>query len=443
MNQRTIFTSATVYDGRNPRQSNMTVVVEDGRIVSIEKGAIPPAGGQRIDLGGKAILPGMTVGHWHGEFAGIGPPTFSHGRGGTFLGTEQPPAILALQAATAMRAALMSGVMRVVSAACSNNLDAQMKLAVDSGLIDGPHVIACSRHIVTTGDYEDRGQWWKPGVVAQDGIRRVGTNVFADGVTNIARAVREEILFGAEIIKILPNGGHGFEWTPTYRGLSSAELRCVVETAHERDKRVRAHVTTKESILECIEVGVDIIDHGDFLDEECIEAMVRHGTFYIPSILFTKLFTGAGQGLKPELSKPGDRAWVNLLEMLPKANAAGVKMVPGDDYGGQGMGHALGVYARELQVYVDDFGIPAQDVIRWCTANGAELAALDDQTGTIEPGKAADLIVVDGDPALNIGLLTDPGRYLKAIVQKGRFVKDELGASTPVARDRASGAVRL
>jgi imidazolonepropionase-like amidohydrolase len=434
MNQRTSFTSATVYDGRNPRQSNMTVLVEDGRIARVDKGAAT-TGGRRIDLGGKTILPGMTVGHWHGEFADIGPPTFSHGRGGTFLGTEQPPAILALQAAKAMRTALMSGIMRVVSGACSNNLDAQMKLAVDSGLIEGPHVTACSRHVVTTADYEDRGHWWKPGALAQDGIRRIGANVFADGVANIARAVREEILFGAEIIKILPNGGHGFDWTPTYRGLSSAELRSVVDTAHERDKRVRAHVTTKESILECVEAGVDIIDHGDFLDEECIDAMVKHGTFYIPSMLFTKLFSRAGQGLQPELSKSGDRAWVNLMEMLPKANSAGVRIVPGDDYGSQGMAHALGVYACELQVYVDDVGIPATDVIRWCTANGAELANLGDQTGTIEPGKAADFIVVDGDPGLNIGLLTDPGRYLKAIVQKGRFLKDELGASSPEGRD--------
>jgi imidazolonepropionase-like amidohydrolase len=426
MGERTIFTSATLYDGRETKQTGMTVVIEDGRITGVDKTG-GPAEGRKVDLGGGTIMPGMTVGHWHGEFVDIGPPTFSSGRGGTFLGTERPPAILALQAANALRIALQSGVMRVVSGSCSNNIDAQMKMAVEMGLVEGPHITPCSRHVVTTSDYEDRGQWWRSAAPVKDGIRRIGGNVFADGVPDIMKAVREEILFGAEVIKILPNNGHGFEWTPTYRGLSSAELRAVVEAAHERDKRVRAHLTTKESILECIEIGVDIVDHGDFIDEECIEAMVKHGTYFVPSLMFAKMVCYAGQGRKPDPANHGDRAWLNMIDMLPKANAAGVKMVPGDDYGAQGMQHAPGVYARELQIYVEDFGIAAEDVIRWTTANGAEMALLGQQTGTIEPGKSADLIIVDGDPGADISLLTDTAN-LKAIIYQGRFVKDELAA---------------
>lgn len=426
MGERTIFTSATLYDGRGAKQTGMTVIVEGGRILGVDRSG-GPAQGRKVDLGGRTIMPGMTVGHWHGEFVDIGPPTFSAGRGGIFLGTEQPPAILALQAANAMRIALQSGVMRVVSGSCSNNIDVQMKMAVNMGLVEGPHMTPCSRHVVTTGDYEDRGQWWRSPAPAKDGIRRIGGNVFADGIPDMTKAVREEILFGAEVIKILPNNGHGFEYSPTYRGLSSAELRAVVETAHERDKRVRAHLTTKESILECIEVGVDIVDHGDFIDEECIDAMVKHGTFFVPSLLFAKMVSAAGQGRVPDPQNPGDRAWLNMLEMLPKANAAGVKMVPGDDYGAQGMLHAPGVYARELQVYVEDFGIPAVDVIRWTTSNGAELSLMGQETGTIEPGKSADFIVLDGDPGADISLLTNTAN-LKAIVYQGRFVKDELAS---------------
>jgi imidazolonepropionase-like amidohydrolase len=441
MSDRTVFTSATLYDGRKGRQQGMTVVIENGRIARIDSGTPPQVGGRRIDLAGKTLMPGMSVGHWHGEFLEIGPPEFGDKtRSGWYLGTEKPPAVLALQAAAAMKTALYSGVMRVVSASCSNNLDIQMKMALDSGLIEGPHLTPCSRHVITTGDGEDRGLWWRTPAPVKDGVRRYGHNVIVDGVPDIIKAVREEISFGADIIKILPNGGHGFDWTPTYRGLLPDELRAVVQTAHDRDKRVRAHVTTRESILECIDAGVDILDHCDYMDDECVEAMVKRGTFYVPTALIAKLVCSAGQGQPLDQSKSGDRAWANLLKMLPRANQAGVKIVPGDDYGSKGLPHELGGYARELEMYVKEFGIPVEDVIRWTTANGAEMSLLGDETGTIEVGKAADLIVVNGDPAGDIGILTDPVRNLKAIIQNGRFVKDDLVATEGSTAPRSVAA---
>src|SRR3546814_12027319 len=97
--------------------------------------------------------------------------------------------------------------------------------------------------------------------------------------------------------------------------------------------------------------------------------MVKHGTYFVPSLMFAKMVCGAGQGREPDPADAGDRAWLNMIDMLPKANAAGVKIVPGDDYGAQGMLHEPGVYAREVPIYVEDFGIPAESVIRWTTAN--------------------------------------------------------------------------
>lgn len=425
--EKTTFNSVILYDGRNHRQNDMSVVVNGTKILRVEKTAtLGPQQGRSIDLAGKCMMPGMTVGHWHGEYKDIGPPTFSSGRGGTFLGTEKPPAILALQAAGAMSTALLSGVTQLISGGCSNNLDSQMKMAVETGLVEGPAIVPCSRHVTTTGDFEDRGQWWRSVQPFNDGLRRLGANVFADGVDQIIKAVREEIVLGAEIIKLLPNGGHGFKWTHAYRGLNSAELRAAVNAAHERNVRVRAHLTTTASILECIEAGVDILDHCDYLDEECIEAMVERGTFFVPSAMFAKLVSPAARGARPDSNNSADIAWMNLVEMLPKAHKAGVKIVPGDDYGAQGMLHEPGVYARELQIYVDDFGISSEDVIRWATLNGAAMALRDDETGSIEAGKAADLLIMDGDPGSNIGMLTDPARYLVAIVKDGHFVKDQL-----------------
>jgi imidazolonepropionase-like amidohydrolase len=284
--------------------------------------------------------------------------------------------------------------------------------------------------VVTTGDYEDRGHWWKTDPHGpNNGIRRVGGNVFADGVPELKKAVRQEILRGAQIIKIIPTGGHGVGDTPGYRGLSREEMAAVIETAHERGARVRAHVASEAGILECVGAGVDIIDHADELSDRCIEAMVKAGSFWVPSMLFSKVISYAGQGAERRPGRVPDEIWDTLAGKLQKANAAGVKIVPGDDFGGQGMEHGLGVYGRELEIYVREMGIPALDVLRWATFNGAQMSLDDQDYGSIEAGKVADLVVVDGDPAKDIGLLLDPQRTLAAIMLAGRFVKNELDAS--------------
>ena len=204
---------------------------------------------------------------------------------------------------------------------------------------------------MTTADHEDRGVWWRPPPVAEDGVRRVGHNVFADGPEAMVRAVRQEICRGAEIIKLVPSGGHGYHWSSQYRGLSRSELEAAVTAAHERDARVRAHTSTREVILECLDAGVDIIDHGDYIDDECIGRMVDQGTFFCPSLLFTKLVSHDGSPDHNDADQH-DRAWSNLKTLLKRANDAGVVIVPGDDYGAMGMEHAEGIYAKELAVYV-------------------------------------------------------------------------------------------
>lgn len=438
---RTVFTGARLFDGTGAVREGMTIAVEGDRIVAVSPDGSGPSGGRVIDLAGRTLMPGMTVGHWHGEYVSIGPPTFFAGRSGTFLGTEKPPAILVLQAAAALRNALLSGVTRVVSGACANDVDAQLQLALESGVIDGARITPCSRHVVTTGDGEDRGLWYQHEEKYIDGVRRVGANVFVDGPDQVAKAVRQEIMRGAEIIKILPSGGHGFHYDEKERNLSRAELRAAIETAHDRGKRVRAHVTGKAMIMECLELGLDIVDHGDFLDEEVIERMVANGTYFIPSMAFSKMMTGFATGEPSPTIDPILEAWSNMKVMLPKANAAGVKLVPGDDYGSLGMEHEPGIYATELEVYVKDFAIPPADVLMWATKNGAELALEGSETGTIEVGKRADLIVVNGDPVADISVLVDPERNLDAVMTGGRFFKDRLEGNVDCA-ERQRLAVR-
>jgi imidazolonepropionase-like amidohydrolase len=206
--------------------------------------------------------------------------------------------------------------------------------------------------------------------------------------------------------------------------MTEAELRAAVDAAHGRGKLIRGHIANKRGILMAVDAGIDVIDHGDDMDSECIERMVEAGTFVAPSICWPTSFLqktgvdlGLAEGMRADLEQ--------TRAVLPEANAAGVKFVLGDDYGAIGFEH--GRYAEELAVYVRDAGIAPLEVLRWATRHGAELMQMGDQLGTIEEGKLADLLVVDGDPVDDIGILQDRERLL-AIVKGGEFVKDSLPA---------------
>ena len=178
--------------------------------------------------------------------------------------------------------------------------------------------------------------------------------------------------------------------------------------------------------MESVAAGVDVIDHADRMDAECIEAFLKAGSFVVPSMYYpTRVLeeaskSGAGdqpgmQGLKRDLE--------HMASMLPEASAAGVKIVVGDDFGTIITPH--GDYAKELQVYVRYVGMSPVEVLKWATKNGAELMGMGDELGTIEANKLADLVIVDGDPTVDITVLQDNEKLL-AIMKGGQFVKDEL-----------------
>jgi imidazolonepropionase-like amidohydrolase len=196
------------------------------------------------------------------------------------------------------------------------------------------------------------------------------------------------------------------------------EAEAAAEAAHDRGVLVRAHVVNRRGLELALDVGIDIIDHGDDLDDRLIARMAEAGTYLAPSLLTTRevmrAYGGPNQGFDNLNRSYG---------ILRDANAAGVKIVVGDDYGSIVVPH--GIYGQELSLYVDDAGMAPIDVLRWATKNGAELLGLGDHVGTLRPGKLADLLVVDGDPLDDISVLEDSSRLL-AIMKGGVLVKDEL-----------------
>jgi len=189
-------------------------------------------------------------------------------------------------------------------------------------------------------------------------------------------------------------------------------------------------VCDRTMILECIELGVDIIDHGDELDSECIDAMAAAGTFWVPSLVFSKLILELGWG-----DAEMQRLYESTRRMLPLAQKAGVRILVGDDYGGalrdvleeDPLDHEVGRYGREFAYYAEIDGLSPAQVLGWGTRNAGELLVDPPaRVGVIQPGAIADLIVVDGDPLADLSLLSRPEQALKAVLRDGVFVIDRL-----------------
>jgi imidazolonepropionase-like amidohydrolase len=235
-----------------------------------------------------------------------------------------------------------------------------------------------------------------------------------DGADGFRLGVREEVKRGAEVIKLFVTGGHGVPAAKARVEMSHGELAAAIETAHERGVLIRGHLANKRAIIMAIELGIDIVDHCDEMDDEVIAACVEHGTYVVPSIYFTKVFAPLFPGNEAELA--------HMYDVLPKAEAAGVRLLLGDDYGAMNLPH--GSYGGELRTYVDDVGIAPLAVLRWATVNGQRLLGREDDLGTVEAGKLADLLVIDGDPTNDIGVLAD--RPPVAVLKGGKVVAGAL-----------------
>jgi imidazolonepropionase-like amidohydrolase len=410
--------NAKVFDGRSLLPRRTSVRLDGSRIVSVGDAA-PVQAETKIDLGGMTLMPGLITCHLHPDFFRF---TLAQGLAGERPGNEFPPGVMMAIGVRTCRVLLESGFTGYVGAACAHDIDAQLKIAIAEGIIPGPRIRACSHHIGTTADLNDSPKWWRR-------FQSPGVDLFADGPEDLRKLVREEIRRGAETIKIFASSGHGFEGRAT-RNMMLEEIAAVVDTAHALGVRVRAHVSDKAMILECIELGVDIIDHGDDVDEASIEAMAKAGTFWVPSLIYPKCLLELGWGDARMQSR-----YENVRRMLPIAQKAGVPILIGDDYSGvfrevlkdDPLDHQVGCYGREFAYYAAIDGLSPVEVLSWGTSNaGRLLADKGEPVGVIEAGAAADLVVIDGDPTVDPQLLARPNETLKAVICNGRFVIDRL-----------------
>jgi imidazolonepropionase-like amidohydrolase len=419
-------TNAKLFDGEKMRPGQWSVTLDGDRIVSVTDAPSIGASDETIDLGGMTLMPGLVSSHFHPDFFKFDMATAMRG---DQLGKELPPGVGMAMGVRNCRVLLESGFTAYVGAGCAHDIDASLKIAIREGIIPGPRIMASGHHCGTTGDANAALKWWQS-------FQTPGIDMFADGPEGMRKLVRDEIRRGVEVIKIFASPGH---LIPGHRGpqnMAYDEIAAVVEAAHQRGAKVRAHVCTKDVILQCLELGVDIIDHGDEVDDECIEAFVASGAFWVPSLTFTKVLIDMGADATGEYID----AWNKLRPLLAKAHKAGVRILVGDDYSGllrdilpdDPLDHQVGCYGRELPFYGQWIeGVSAADVLSWATKNPGQLmSGPAGKVGVIETGALADLIVVDGDPTADLSLLAKPDEALKAVIRDGALVIDRLPPQT-------------
>lgn len=386
---RQLFTGGQVLDGTGANAAAADLVVEDGRIVDIGPGL---DGDESVDLAGRTVLPGLFDCHTHLVVSSID----------TMRLMQTPFSYRFFQAAKNLEATLRTGITTVRDA---GGADLGVKQAVEDGLVPGPRMHISLGMLSQTGGH---GDGWMPygGTVEALLTHHPGVpETIVDGVDEMRHKVRELIRMGADVIKVATSGGVlSPRDKPTHAHFRLEELEALVEEATAAGIFVMAHAQATPGIKNAIRAGIRSIDHGIYLDDEAIQMMLDRGTWLVPTLVAPRgVIHAADAGASiPEASVAKAREVVDThTASFAKAVAAGVKVAMGTDSGVTPHGQNL----RELALMVDGGMSPMQAIVA-TTRSAAELMGLDSELGTLEPGKRADLVLVDGDP-LDVATLAD------------------------------------
>lgn len=401
----TTFSDAIVYTATGSGPFEGSVVVDGDRIADVLPGpTTSTVSGQVISLRGMTLLPGLIDAHVHAA-AVEADIQDQHRR---LFDSE-----LAVLTARSLTEMLDRGFTAVRDA---GGADAGFRRLIENGTIAGPRLLVSGRALTQTGGHGDKRRAMEHIDGAPPGSLGM-THAVADGPEEVRRAVRDELRRGADQIKVMAGGG---VMSPTDRlesvQYSLEELTVAVTTAAASGSYVLAHAYTAQAIEVCVAAGVRSIEHGNLLNERAAALMAEAGTFLVPTLVtYEKLYEqGSELGIpRANLDKLG-RIIDAGLESLRIARAAGVRIGSGSDL----LGPMRRFQGQEIALQAEAIG--AAEAIIAATRTNAELLGIDADTGTIETGKLADLIAVDGDPLGNPGLLGEPER-LRMVMRCGRW----------------------
>jgi imidazolonepropionase-like amidohydrolase len=407
--QRTILHCGQLIDVHAGRVlKEMSVIIEGNKIVDVLNGYSKSSGNdQLIDLKSRTVMPGLIDSHVHME-SETNPNQYLERF--TFN-----PADYAFQSVQFAERTLLIGFTTVRDLG-GNGVNISLRNAINKKLVKGPRILTAGKSIATTGGHADPTNGYRRDLAGDPGPA-AGV---ANGVDECAKAVRQRYKDGADLIKITASGGVlSVAKSGENPQFTEAEIRAIVETSKDYGFKIAAHCHGAEAMKRAVRAGVHSIEHGTYMDDEVMKLMKEHGTYYVPTITAGKAVGDSAKipGYYPELVTPKALAiGPKIQSTFAKAYKAGVKIAFGTD---------AGVYAHGKNwlefVFMHEAGMPAMETIQSATVAAADLLGVSDMLGSIEKGKLADIVAVEGSPITDIKAM---GK-MKFVMKDGIVYKNE------------------
>jgi imidazolonepropionase-like amidohydrolase len=413
---QTLFIHARLFDGRNADcPEGVSVLVEDDRIREVSERTLLAPSARVIDVGGRTLMPGLIDAHIH-AFASDVSVQRIEAFGETYRTAH---------AVRMLGHALASGFTTVRDIGGGNY---SLHKALADRLFAGPRYLYAGKILSMTGGHGDMRQIEeRPRYEAVCGCAGSplanAFAVLADGVDDCLKAAREELRQGAHCLKIMGSGGVASPtdpiWMNQYR---EDEIRAIVNECAERRTYVSAHCHPASAVRRCVEFGVRCIEHATLIDADTAAFVASRGAYVVPTmtILEQLVVMGRTLGFPPQSQAKAEFAWKQGLSGLDLMRQAGVKICYGTDLLGSLYTHQCREFTLRREVFTP------LELLRQATSISAEMMMMDGQIGCVAEGAYADLIVVDGDPLVDIGRVAADGAHLRAIMRGGEMVKNEL-----------------
>jgi imidazolonepropionase-like amidohydrolase len=400
--KRTIIHAGRLLDVRSGQMlTGQVIVIEGDKIVSVGGPYKAAPGDVHIDLGNAVVLPGLIDAHTH-----ITGDPWHHGYNGLSISTPRE----ALYGAKYAKITLEAGFTTIRNVGAAGFADIDLRDAINAGDVEGPRILASGPPLSITGGHCDDNllpyEWHQQA----DGV--------ADGIAAVQHKVRENIKYGADLIKVCATGGvlsKGDDARASQYTLE--EMKAIVAEAHRLGRKVAAHAHGGQGIIWASEAGVDSIEHGSYIDDEGIATLKKNGTYLVPTLYLGYWLTDNEATAIPDFARAKAHAVLpEARKNLAHAFAGGVKVAFGTD----AAVYPHGLNAREFNVYVQ-LGMTPLASLQTSLLNGADLLGWSDKIGTLEPGKWADIIAVDGDPTKDIRTLEN----VKFVMKGGAVYKNQ------------------